>query len=165
MTTPDPGQELPRRFRLAFRRFPATVTVISDAAGRPAGMTAHGRDLLVGGPPAVLVSLYYASSGLTDGGECCVRQLVRFIAAIRVAWPDRSTGSCLYCDQQICGCNAVVIAIAEGYAGVCLVCFKEQIFEQLKDLPAHLVGTPICEHGWTARLQRLRRVAVPAARR
>ena len=59
MTTPDPGQELHGRFRLAFRRFPAAVTVISyvDTAGRPAGMTATAVTSLSVAPPAVLVSL------------------------------------------------------------------------------------------------------------
>jgi len=59
VTTPDPGQELHGRFRLAFRRFPATVTVVSyvDAAGRPAGMTASAVTSLSVVPPAVLVSL------------------------------------------------------------------------------------------------------------
>jgi flavin reductase (DIM6/NTAB) family NADH-FMN oxidoreductase RutF len=59
VTTPDPSRELPERFRLAFRRFPATVTVISyvDAVGRPAGMTAAAVTSLSMAPPAVLVSL------------------------------------------------------------------------------------------------------------
>lgn len=59
MTTPDPDRELQGLFRLAFRRFPATVTVISyaDAVGRPTGMTATAVTSLSVAPPAVLVSL------------------------------------------------------------------------------------------------------------
>jgi hypothetical protein len=73
-------------------------------------------------------------------------RLLQILVAIRTAWPDRPTGQCWYCDQPICGCNAVVIAKPEGFAGVCLPCFEERSFKRLQDLPFHLVGTPVCEH-------------------
>jgi flavin reductase (DIM6/NTAB) family NADH-FMN oxidoreductase RutF len=63
VTTPDPNQELQRLFRLAFRRFPAPVTVLSyaDTVGHPSGMTATAVTSLSVDPPAVLVSLNRAA--------------------------------------------------------------------------------------------------------
>ena len=48
---------------MAFRRFPAPVTVLSyaDAAGRPSGMTATAVTSLSVAPPAVMVSLNRAA--------------------------------------------------------------------------------------------------------
>jgi flavin reductase (DIM6/NTAB) family NADH-FMN oxidoreductase RutF len=59
MTTHDSSQELLGRFRQAFRRFPATVTVISyvDAADRPSGVTATAVTSLSVEPPSILISL------------------------------------------------------------------------------------------------------------
>ena len=56
MAATRPEDDLRDRFRLAFRRYPAAVTILAfpDAAGRPCGMTATAVCSLSIAPPAVI---------------------------------------------------------------------------------------------------------------
>ncbi|HLW61647.1 MAG TPA: flavin reductase family protein [bacterium] len=74
MAIDEAGDDLRDRFRRAFRRYPAAVTVITylDAAGHPSGMTATAVCSLSIAPPSVIVCVNRdarAHAAITQGGR------------------------------------------------------------------------------------------------
>jgi len=85
-----------------------------------------------------------------------LRKLHQIMLRVRQAWQDQ-WAECYVCRRRCCGHNAVAVAgpaVDEDAAGllavICLDCFRGH-----QELYHHLVGTPICDHGWWARPRRL----------